>query len=272
MPPDVTWISEKDFTIGDVRFNCNYMVGEPPPGFQRLTKTPEMVQPYVDLVAELRPRRILELGIRFGGSAAFLHQLARPERLVVLDIVPTPAPLLAAYVDEHGAGDVVRPHYGVDQSDRARLRAIVDEAFGDEPLDLVIDDASHLYEPSVASFEELFPRLRPGGRYIIEDWASDFDHLNHWAEQFAKLAPEQQQRLRQMRRDGEVDPPEPLLSLLAIELVMMRASRTDVIADVGVSRHWTVVTRGPGALQPGDFRLRDSYFDLMGLLDPMLPR
>ena len=34
----------------------------------------------------------------------------------------------------------------------------------------MIDDASHLYEPSLASFETLFPLLRPGGTYIIEDW------------------------------------------------------------------------------------------------------
>ena len=39
-----------------------------------------------------------------------------------------------------------------------------------EPLDLVIDDASHLYGPTMASFEVLFPRLRPGGLYVIEDW------------------------------------------------------------------------------------------------------
>jgi hypothetical protein len=34
----------------------------------------------------------------------------------------------------------------------------------------VIDDASHIYEPTRASFETLFPYLRPGGLYIIEDW------------------------------------------------------------------------------------------------------
>ena len=40
----------------------------------------------------------------------------------------------------------------------------------DRAIDLVIDDASHVYEPTLASFETLFPHLRPGGLYIIEDW------------------------------------------------------------------------------------------------------
>jgi hypothetical protein len=40
-------------------------------------------------------------------------------------------------------------------------------------VDLVIDDASHLYPFTKGSFETLFPRLRPGGLYIIEDWSWD---------------------------------------------------------------------------------------------------
>jgi len=38
-------------------------------------------------------------------------------------------------------------------------------------LDLVVDDASHTYEQTKASFEILFPLLRPGGIYVIEDWS-----------------------------------------------------------------------------------------------------
>jgi predicted methyltransferase len=38
----------------------------------------------------------------------------------------------------------------------------------DQLLDLVVDDTSHL-GPTRASFNTLFPRLRPGGVYVIED-------------------------------------------------------------------------------------------------------
>ena len=36
----------------------------------------------------------------------------------------------------------------------------------------MIDDASHLYHPTVTTFELLFPRIRKGGRFVIEDWAT----------------------------------------------------------------------------------------------------
>jgi hypothetical protein len=62
-------------------------------------------------------------------------------------------------------------HWGVDQTDAKRLDEICENAFGDAPLDIVIDDASHLYAESRRSFELLFPRMRPGGLYVIEDWA-----------------------------------------------------------------------------------------------------
>ena len=38
-----------------------------------------------------------------------------------------------------------------------------------EPLDLVIDDGSHENESQLISFETLWPHVRPGGFYIIED-------------------------------------------------------------------------------------------------------
>ena len=34
----------------------------------------------------------------------------------------------------------------------------------------MIDDGSHLLEETRACFETLFPRLRKGGLYMLEDW------------------------------------------------------------------------------------------------------
>ena len=45
-------------------------------------------------------------------------------------------------------------------------------------LDLVVDDASHTYEETKASFEILFPLLQPGGIYLIEDWS--WAHTPHY--------------------------------------------------------------------------------------------
>jgi hypothetical protein len=62
----------------------------------------------------------------------------------------------------------VRLHGNVPQADRESLRRNVDVDF-DGPLDVVVDDASHMHAPSLASFEPLFPRLLPGGIYLIEE-------------------------------------------------------------------------------------------------------
>ena len=96
-------------------------------------------------------------------------EIARPHRLVAIDRRPA-HPLLAEYLTRRGLSDSVVTYGGVDQGDAARLAEIAHEAFGEEPIDLVVDDCSHRYKPSRASFNALFPRLRPGGVYVIEDW------------------------------------------------------------------------------------------------------
>lgn len=42
------------------------------------------------------------------------------------------------------------------------------------PLDIVIDDGSHLSDDVLAAFHALFPRLRPGGIYVIEDLQTSY--------------------------------------------------------------------------------------------------
>jgi hypothetical protein len=59
-----------------------------------------------------------------------------------------------------------------DQSDAEAIRAIVTK-FSRAP-DIIIDDASHLGGPTLASFNALFPLLRQGGLYCIEDWATGY--------------------------------------------------------------------------------------------------
>ena len=44
-------------------------------------------------------------------------------------------------------------------------------------LDLVIDDGSHLVDHMITSFEILWPRLRPGGFYVMEDTNCSYDDM-----------------------------------------------------------------------------------------------
>ncbi len=136
-----------------------------------IIKSPHLVRRYLDLLEAERPRRIVELGVRDGGSTALIALAAAPDLLVAVDLDPDPPSRLADLVRSCDLGDQVAFGFGLDQGDREALTALVERHAPDGPLDLVVDDASHLLGPTTTSFEVLFPRLRPGGLYVIEDWS-----------------------------------------------------------------------------------------------------
>jgi len=53
---------------------------------------------------------------------------------------------------------------------------LLDELNKEEgPFDIIIDDGSHVNEHQILTFEYLFPKLKPGGVYIVEDI-----HTSYW--------------------------------------------------------------------------------------------
>lgn len=120
-------------------------------------------------------RRFFELGLWEGGGLAFWYETLKPDKIVGIDLADkTDSNYFRRYVAERGLQDRLKTFWRVDQSDSQRLTEIVTREF-DGPLDLILDDASHIYEPTLSSFQTLFHFLRPGGFYIIEDWAWE-----HW--------------------------------------------------------------------------------------------
>jgi len=57
--------------------------------------------------------------------------------------------------------------YECDQTDRDKLLQIVNKHC--ECIDIIIDDASHEVRKTIETFEILYPKLKKGGYYIIED-------------------------------------------------------------------------------------------------------
>jgi hypothetical protein len=51
---------------------------------------------------------------------------------------------------------------------------------GGGPFGLIVDDASHEGEPTRASFDLLWPLVRPGGYYVVEDWTVALREDPHW--------------------------------------------------------------------------------------------
>jgi len=199
-------------------------------------------KPLVDQYAKFWSRRgtcslknILELGMWDGGSIAFWFELFGPEKHVGVDSQRrTDSDYFRWYVASRGLGARISTYWGTDQADETALWDIAEREFSG-PLDLVIDDASHRYGPTKASFETLFPLLRPGGLYIIEDWAwahwSEFQGPSHpWAN-------------------------ETELTRLIVQLVELTGSSTEVIGSVVVYQGFAAVERGDAAFGSGRFEI-----------------
>lgn len=65
----------------------------------------------------------------------------------------------------------------LDQRDRAQLKNM--EQYS--PFDLIIDDGNHFWMEQILTFETLFPYLRSGGIYIVEDTTTSYwqEYKNH---------------------------------------------------------------------------------------------
>ena len=195
-------------------------------------KTPELVQQYQEYFEKLEsfsPGHVFEIGLWDGGSAVFWHECFHPQKHVAIDIqARTDCISLDRYRAESGITGSLVTHWQTDQSDTTRLREIVKGELGNR-LDLVIDDASHLYRQTRASFEALFPFLRPGGIYIIEDWA-----WGHWPSFQAADHPWKD---------------EIPLTRLITELVEIVGGSNALVRSVDVCQGFVAVTRGAAPIE-----------------------
>jgi len=162
--------------IGDVEFRLfDRIPNTPPPDDHfRLMKSRAYLHLYKNAfrsVSDRRFDRVFEIGIFEGGSTAFWTEVLRPQRLVAIDIAWQGDSVCFERWVRAWRGQVTTI-WGVDQADKTELLNIA-RSNALEPLDLVIDDGSHDYLRTKASFESLFPLLREGGLYIVEDWSWD---------------------------------------------------------------------------------------------------
>lgn len=204
-----------------------------------------MVERYAALRERFVAANVLEIGIHRGGSTALLALLLRPKKLIAVDLDPEPPADLTAFLSASGLERSVRTFHGVDQADRKRLGEILSAELGEEPIDLVIDDASHRLRETRESFHVAFPRLRPGGLFVLEDWSTEHSLEQALAKDPAALA----------RIDADTDwrPPPTPLSRLVLEIVLGAGSRPDVFAHVELLQEWAAIERGAAALDRDAF-------------------
>jgi predicted O-methyltransferase YrrM len=193
--PTVEWLDESHLRCGEVLFAAIWSDDGRDPEWDGsddfpVWKPPTHLRQFVATLNDFEAPNVVEVGVAHGGSAALITLLTAPQRLVTFDLAESPPPQLTAFVGANGLDGVVHSYFGVDQSDRVRLAEVLDAEFGEQPLDLVVDDASHLYDPTRTTFEVLFPRLRPGGLFIIEDWSWVEAVVAKVAEMFGAPTPE----------------------------------------------------------------------------------
>jgi predicted O-methyltransferase YrrM len=265
------------FRIGDVEFRCSFERGSAPNRFY-IRKHRKQVESFLSVFDRFPDANVVELGIMEGGSTALAALAAAPRKLVAVELQAERVTALDQLIEGEGLGERVRSYYGVDQSDRGRLSEIVTGEFGDKRLDLVIDDASHRLEPTRASFETLFPRLREGGLFLIEDWRWQIRKAAAVAERLADpdspAKPRFEKRLAELgrlkdrEREGAAKPREPPLPALVVELMLVKGESDKYVSEVTIGPWWVAVRRGGGDLDTEAFRLADVYTDRMGLLPP----
>lgn len=226
---------EKSFVIDDVTFQIEIGAGQDRNKSKgqtfTLVKSPRSLRYYAELANTFRPKTIFEIGMFQGGSMVLLDKLFEPECLVGLDIARDPIEPLENY-------RATRPHiktYYARSQDKQGTVMAARENFKNG-IEFVVEDASHHYEKSRETFKNIFPLVKNGGQYIVEDW--------QWSHQ----PPHQDKKHPWADR--------PALSNLVTEIILM-STRHRVIESVFLHDNICSVTKGAGVLKEDAWDLKN---------------
>ena len=123
----------------------------------------EVYSQYFDPIKDL-PFKFLEIGIFRGNSVKLWEDYFPNAELHFIDISYDPVQYFSK-----------RSHYHlVDQQNRTALEKFVQETGG--AFDIILDDGGHMMQQQIVSFLTLFPHVKKGGMYIIEDL-----HTSYWS-------------------------------------------------------------------------------------------
>ena len=202
-----------------------------------LMKSRSNVEGYVEVLQHRRQYiDVLELGIMKGGSCVFFNLLLTPRRHMAIDIYEHESGLREFAAHARSQGRHFSARYDISQDNTADIISTYQETFGvDAQFDLVIDDASHNYVLSLASFNSLFPRLRVGGVYALEDWG-----WAHWDGPF--------------QDEAHPEYSNHALSNLVLHSVLAVTGSGGIVAEVIVRPNTTFIIRGPVPV-PNGFKI-----------------
>lgn len=117
---------------------------------------------YQEMIMELKPTVIVEIGNKFGGSAlgfAHLFDLMGRGRIIAVDI------------DHSQLHETARSHPRITflEGDASQVAEQVKGMIRPEDNVLVVEDSSHTYENTLAVLENYQSLVKSGGYFIVED-------------------------------------------------------------------------------------------------------
>lgn len=268
------WTSKRSFNLGGYKFttqettNDFFSTNREKDDAFFLAKNTLLIQQYMSVVKEYKPETIVELGIYRGGSVPFLHMISKPKKLLSLELSPDRIDKLDNYIKAENAGDIIRAEFGVDQADSKRVRELQLEHIGPgRSIDLVLDDASHILGPTRSSFETLFPYIREGGSFIIEDYAAAHVGAALLVPEAAKGSKSAAKQFRAIMSTALSSDHKPC-HMLAVEAMLAAMVDQGIVRRVAVNHQALRIVRGNKDIEnPESFSLRKLASDHWGFLD-----
>ena len=146
------------------------------------------------------PQTLDELGLKYGTDKAsshhnyltfydsFLHAL-RDQPIKLLEIGVYQGASLLTWRDYFPKAQIVgvdiqvnclqfeSDRISIELADQSNLEHLAGVAARHGPFDLIIDDGSHMWEHQITTLRALFPFLRSGGHFVIEDLQTNYGEM-----------------------------------------------------------------------------------------------
>lgn len=222
----LNWIDKSSFTLRGHSFTVDLSwIGRAKSDEQKfvIVKNKTYIDSYFEQLNSSF-KNIVEVGFFEGGSSVFLDLFYTPNKLICVDRRTDVLLPIESYIKDNNREENFKMVYGFDQADSIGWKKLFQKELPEQKLDLIVDDASHQYHLTKSTFASLFPKLRTGGVYVIEDygWAHDarYQGKDHgWYE-------------------------NPALTNLLFELTMLAAGRCDIIKSIYINRGLCFIEKG----------------------------
>ncbi len=109
-----------------------------------------------------KPIAFLEIGINRGGSIRLWEEYFSEASIYAIDVRQR----CMREASDRTTVDMV------DQSNRDELTAYAEKRGN---FDIIIDDGSHMTGHQILTFDTLWPHVKPGGIYVVEDTRTSYD-------------------------------------------------------------------------------------------------